>query len=153
MGVWYFAYGRNISFFRLCERIGGYPALSCRGILPGYRLKFNKTPGPRPGTGYSNITPAAKEYVEGVVYLLAKRNMSCLDRYEGVPEHYVRQNIIVWNIDRHRWVKAVAYIAARTDDSLEPPREYLEEILEAARTIGLNPEWIARLEEFRRKAL
>jgi len=149
VGVWYFAYGRNVNPSRLCERIGGYPLLTCRGILPGYKLVFNKKPGPEPGLGYSNIVPMADEYVEGILYLLTERMLSSLDEYEGIPKHYVRSRVTVWNIDHRRWVNAVTYVAVETDDSLKPPKEYLEEIVEAAKTMGLSYDWISKLEKLK----
>ena len=149
VGVWYFAYGRNVNLSRLCERIRGYPLLTCRGILPGYKLVFNKKPGPEPGLGYSNIVPMADEYVEGILYLLTERMLSSLDEYEGIPKHYVRSRVTVWNIDHRRWVNAVTYVAVETDDSLKPPKEYLEEIVEAAKTMGLSYDWISKLEKLK----
>ena len=74
----------------LCERIRRTPPLICRAILPGYELRFNKTPGPKKGTGYANVVPAAAKWVEGVLYLLSEEDLARLDRYEGVPEHYKR---------------------------------------------------------------
>jgi cation transport regulator ChaC len=149
VGVWYFAYGRNVNVSRFCERIRGYPLLTCRGILPGYRLVFNKKPGPEPGLGYSNIVPTAGEYVEGILYLITERMLSSLDRCEVVPEHYVRSRVTVWDVDHRRWVDAVAYVAVETDDSLKPPKGYLEEIVEAAKTMGLSCEWVSKLEKLK----
>ena len=99
MLAWYFAYGRNINVSRLCERISTtgtpkYPLLIRKGILPGYRLVFNKDPG-----GFANIEPAPEEYVEGILYLLTQENIAQLDRHEGVPTHYVRKIVHVWNIE------------------------------------------------------
>ena len=97
--TWYFAYGRNMNVFRLRERISENPFLTCRGILPGYRMVFNKSPGPENGLGYANVMPEAGGYVEGVLYLLSERSLSCLDRCE---KGYVRRLMTVWNIDHQR---------------------------------------------------
>jgi len=95
---------------------------------------------------YSNIVPMAEEYVEGVLYLLTEQALSSLDKYEGFPEHYDRKHVMVWNIDQCRWVNAEAYVAVKTDNTLKPSRDYLEEIVEAAKTMGLSQDWISKLE-------
>jgi len=149
---WYFAYGRNVSIERLRDRIERAPPLICRGILPGYRLAFNKAPGPKESAGYANIVPTAAEWVEGVLYLVSEEDLSRLDEYEGVPRHYRRSAVTVWNVDQARWVNAIAYVAVATDDSLRPPRDYLEEIVASAREVGLSPEWLSRLEALLKEA-
>ncbi|MHA1833758.1 MAG: gamma-glutamylcyclotransferase family protein [Candidatus Baldrarchaeia archaeon] len=149
MLVWYFAYGRNVNIYRLCERIRENPFFICRGILPGYRLTFNKFPGPASGYGYANIIPSAEEYVEGALYLLTDTALRNLDRYEGVSEHYVRKMVNVWNIDMQIWVEAETYVATKTDDSLKPYKDYLEEIIEGVKTIGLSSNWIIKLNGFK----
>jgi len=88
----------------------------------------------------------AGEYVEGILYLLTKQALSSLDMCEGVPKHYVRKSVAVWNIDHRRWVDAVAYVAVKTDDTLKPPKDYLKGVVEAAKTMGLSRDWISRLE-------
>lgn len=150
---WYFAYGRNVNIATLCKRINGYPLIISRALLPGYELRFNKYPGPKPGTGYSNIVPRAESFVEGVLYLLRDEDFSRLGRFEGVPSHYVEERVTVWDVDRRAWVEATTYVAVNTDDALKPPREYLEEIIKAAKTMGLSEKWIEILEGFRSQAV
>jgi len=150
---WYFAYGRNVNIERLIERIRRTPSLTCRAILPGYELRFNKTPGPKGNVGYANIVPAAKKWVEGLLYMLTEQDLTRLDEYEGVPKHYRRSEVMVWNIEQGRWVNAITYIAVKTDDSLKPPREYLMEIISAAEITGLSPEWISSLKELLKQAI
>jgi len=71
--------------------------------------------------------------------------LSSLDRNEGVSEHYIRKSVTVWNVEQCRWVVAEVYTATRADNSLEPPKNYLEEIIVAAKAVGLNTEWISKL--------
>jgi len=150
---WYFAYGRNVSIEKLIERIGRTPSLTCRAILPGYELRFNKVPGPKENAGYANIIPAAEKWVEGLLYMLTEQDLARLDKHEGVPRHYRRGEVMVWNIEQGRWVNAITYIAVETDDSLKPPREYLMEIIGAAEIAGLSPEWISSLKELLKQAV
>ena len=151
--LWYFAYGRNVNPVILVNRINASPLALHRGLLPGYRLEFTKTPASPQGIGYATIKPATKEWVEGVLYLLTGNQLRILDRHEGVPEHYTRGSINVWDIDVGCWVKAVTYIATRTNPKLKPSRSYIECILEGARLVHLSREWILRLEEFLREAI
>ena len=124
-------------------------AFSVQGILLGFKLMFNKVPGPDAGTGYSNIVPAPEEYVEGLLYLITEEALSRLDDFEGVSGgHYTRGKVNVWNIEQQGWVTAETYMAVRTDDALKPPRTYLEEIIKASKLVGLSWEWVSRLEKF-----
>ena len=145
--LWYFAYGRNVHIDEFTGRIKGNPLMVCRGILPGYKLAFSKTSGPKPDTGYATIEPCAKEWVEGVLYLITEEQLSELDKYEGYPNEYTRLKVKVWNIDLKMWVNAETYVAVEANPNLKPPKEYVEIILEGARIIGLSSEWIRRLEE------
>ena len=147
MVLWYFAYGRNINIDELIRRIERYPLIICRGILPGYDLRFNKDPGPKSGTGYANMVPAEGRWVEGLLYLLNEEDMDKLDKFEGVPQHYKRHKVNVWNIEKMRWVIAETYVAVRTRE-LKPPKEYLIEIIKAAEEALLSPEWIEYLNKF-----
>lgn len=104
-------------------------------------------------TGFSNIVPASERYIEGVSYLLFDEHLSRLDRYEGVPEHYRRRDVMVWNIEQNRWINAIAYIVTRTDDPLKPPRGYFKEIIDSADKMGLSPVWIGRLEGLLKEAV
>ncbi|RLE90650.1 MAG: gamma-glutamylcyclotransferase [Thermoprotei archaeon] len=151
--LWYFAYGKNVHLSEFAKRIEGAPLMVCRGLLPGYRLVFSKTPGPKPGAGYANIELCGGEWVEGVLYLITKEQLKKIDRYEGYPDHYTRSNVKVWNIDLKMWVNAVAYFAVNTDSRLKPSRDYVKVILEGAKLVGLSSEWIERLKRLLDEAI
>jgi len=151
--TWYFAYGRNVSIDVFVKRVGVHPVFVHRGILPGYELRFNKSPGPKRGAGYANVVPAAGRWVEGVLYRVVESDLERLDSYEGVPHHYRRSRVKVWNVDQRRWVDAVMYVAVKTDDLLRPPREYLEGIIDSAKSVGLSPEWVSKLERLLERAV
>jgi len=102
-------YGSNLSSARLHARVGATPPVRT-GVLPGYRLVFNK----RPSLGeaaYANLafTEAAPEAPTGdgvlvgdpapvpaapfTVVLLTPNQLDVLDDYEGVPDHYLRTTL------------------------------------------------------------
>jgi len=152
--LWYFAYGRNVNLHKLRKRIKGDPIKVCRGKLSGYKLVFGKVPGPKPGTGYATIIPRTEEFVEGALYLLRKQDLARLDVYEGVGRGAYRRCVIkVFNVDLKVQVDASTYVAIKVNERLKPPREYLAEIIEGARKIGLTQNWIARLERLMNEAL
>jgi gamma-glutamylcyclotransferase (GGCT)/AIG2-like uncharacterized protein YtfP len=88
--VEYLAFGSNLSMERLRRRVGGWNR-SRRGSLPGFRLTYNKRARGVGLHAYANIIAA----VQGldcpcVAYEMDRRLLLKLDRYEGVPRHYLR---------------------------------------------------------------
>ena len=126
--VWYFAYGSNMSPARMEARVGGWHA-RMPGRLPGFRLAFNKRASGEEGAAHANIVPDAGGVVEGVLYRLDEAALEVLDRYEGHPEHYGREEMEVRCGDGT--VRAWAYVAtpAWTEEGLRPTREYLDHLL------------------------
>jgi len=153
MFIWYFAYGRNVNVNFLVGR-AGKPIAMFRGILPGYKLEFSKVPGPRSGVGYATVVPAAREWVEGALYLMTEEQLAKLDEFEGVPTgHYRHEDVKIWCVEQVRWINAVTYVAVKTNSSLKPDAEYLSHIIEGAKTIGLTRDWLGKLEDMLKEAV
>jgi len=123
--MWYFAYGSNMNLERLISRIG-YAPERARGILKGYRLLFNKVVTDRPGEGYANIMFYGTSVVEGIVYRIEAGGLAKLDKCEGVPAHYYREQLSI-EIDSDGLVDAEVYIARdeMIRDGLLPSAKYL----------------------------
>ncbi|MFA5745446.1 MAG: gamma-glutamylcyclotransferase family protein [archaeon] len=128
--VYYFAYGSNMSERQMDERIGiaNYKFFSC-GKLLGYELRFNKTPRniENPKKGYANIEPKENSVVEGIIFEIDSIAISKLDKYECVPEHYVRKQLIVNALDKE--ILCEVYFAVKTRDGLKPEKVYLDRLL------------------------
>lgn len=122
----YFAYGSNMNDQRMIER--GVNFLSKeKGILKGYRFLINKKSQKNPNVGFANIIKDETSEVEGILYEVKTEDILKLDRYEGYPKHYRRENHIINNQE------AIVYIANdiwTSVNELETTEEYKNHILE-----------------------
>ncbi|KAK6512774.1 hypothetical protein TWF506_008941 [Arthrobotrys conoides] len=83
----YFAYGSNLSFDQMAKRC----PQSCyigRARLHGYQFQINER-------GYANVVKAKRQrsglFVEGLCYRLQREDEGRLDRAEGVPIAYIKE--------------------------------------------------------------
>ncbi len=122
--VIYFAYGSNMNPHRMKKREVFFTHRG-RGILKGYTLKFNKTSSKNTSEGYANIVPEADAIVEGVIYTINDVGLLNLDKYEGYPEHYLREILPVKN-DSGNLRKCETFIAQpdKIKNGLKPSKEY-----------------------------
>jgi cation transport regulator ChaC len=120
-----------------------------RSIPPGpparvtdRRLGFNVRD--EDGSRVANLVAEPGSSVYGVVYRLPWSVMPALDRYEGVPDVYVRDTLWVEPPGRPARQAALAYVAApdRELDEGSPAPEYLARILSAAEARGLPADYI-----------
>ena len=82
----YVAYGSNLSLERMRSRCPDAEAFGT-AVIPGYRLLFKKS-----RTGYyATIEQDANCYVPAAVYRISERDEELLDRYEGCPHYYYKQ--------------------------------------------------------------
>lgn len=128
MGDVYFAYGSNMDFKRLEER-GIFFEFIGLGILENYELQFNKIAKNKTGIGYANVVNNEGSKVEGLLFSID--NIHILDRYEGFPEHYLKENLSIYNLNKR--VEAIVYVAAsdKIDLHLMPEKAYLNHLLAA----------------------
>ncbi len=127
--TFYFAYGSNMNPERMKARkvrvLSAEPAK-----LYDYLLAFNKTSRLFPGSGVANIVSKEKGLVEGILYLLkGEKDLLTLDACEGVPEHYIRIDVLVNAANGTQ--KAISYQALphKIDNQALPCREYLNHLL------------------------
>ncbi|MBR2427228.1 MAG: gamma-glutamylcyclotransferase [Lentisphaeria bacterium] len=95
----YFAYGSNLNIEQMKQRcpdsIGISPA-----VLNGWKL-IERT--------YADIEEAPGECVNGALYEISDQDLANLDHYEGYPECYTRQEVMVTD-NSGRYQKAWVYI-------------------------------------------
>ncbi|MGO9120485.1 MAG: gamma-glutamylcyclotransferase [Desulfomonilaceae bacterium] len=85
---WIVAYGSNIGAARLSARVG--EPLGCeKGLLEGFQLVFNKKASGKADV-YANIKYVGKGSCPAVAWKLSTAQIKTLDRFEGVPSHYLR---------------------------------------------------------------
>ena len=129
----YFAYGSNISSFRMLnERKVNFISRKF-AILENYKLIFNKVSKKNCYLGFANIIECEESFVEGALYELNDFDISIIDRFEGStsnPSHYFRKNVNV--ICDGKIINAIVYVANPTmiREDIKPDKKYLNYILE-----------------------
>lgn len=130
----YFAYGSNMDMNRLSER-GISPITRHKGILKGWKLKFNKKASAGDWS-FANIEKSEEDSVEGLVFSIKESDLKLLDKFEGAPRHYRREILIV---ETHtETVKCVAYIAQPEHivEGLLPTKDYMEFLLNGSKMLS-----------------
>ena len=83
---YYLAYGSNLNREQMAGRCPGAEAVG-RAVIEGYRLAFRRT--------YLTIEPAEGCSVPAGVYRISEENERALDRYEGYPRLYFKEEMTV----------------------------------------------------------
>ncbi len=138
---WYFAYGSNMNRAQMLSRAGQILEEEV-ARLENYELVFNKKA--RGGSATANIRPAPGKTVHGVLYKIPESAYRNLDRFEGVPEHYRRIEVLATN-GAGKKIAAQAYIATKVEKGLRPAPHYLQVILDGAKEHNLPEEYIGQI--------
>jgi len=134
----YFAYGSNLSAWRLRERVGAARALA-PVRLARHRLVFNKRGDD--GSAKANLVADAAAEAWGVLYALPAGAWPTLDRHEG---GYARVAVEVEEAGGRRW-RAQTYISELLCEDRPPWAWYRRLVAEGAREHGLPPGHVAAL--------
>lgn len=94
----YFAYGSNLNIKQMKQRCPDSVGIA-RAVLEGWKL-VERT--------YADIEEAENECVNGAIYEISEDDLAGLDYYEGYPEYYTRQEVMVKD-DAGRYHKAWVY--------------------------------------------
>lgn len=99
----YFAYGSNINLEQMEHRC---PDAQLIGpvTLENYELQFR-------GHGFATVAPKESGVVHGLMWKLPPTSEQTLDRYEGYPRHYTKEQVSVRTTDGAA-VSVMAYIMA-----------------------------------------
>ena len=127
----YVAYGSNLNIPQMgmrCPLARVYGV----GILKDYRLVF-KALG---SCAYATIEPFFGEYVPVVVWEIGEVDEIRLDRYEGFPTHYYKEQVSVYIGDER--VEGMVYIMNRKARYQQPNGYYFDVILEGYRSFRLE---------------
>jgi gamma-glutamylcyclotransferase (GGCT)/AIG2-like uncharacterized protein YtfP len=123
MSILYFAYGSNMSFNRISERIDRVETVN-KGFLLDYKLLCNKKS--IDGTGKANIVYSSGDIVWGVVYKIYEDDMDVLDQIEI---DYERKSFEI--VTEEGKIEANVYISYKITHAL-PKIYYKEFILQGA---------------------
>jgi sulfite reductase (NADPH) flavoprotein alpha-component len=143
---WYFGYGSNMALRSLLAK-GVIPHRSERGILRGWRLRFNVQHFFRHEGGVANIEPSndPSDEVWGVLHWCEDKHLVLLDTAEVYPHGYDR--IMVTVRADHGEQQAIAYVGTSSflNEASRPSRRYLSFLLEGAAAADIDPSYIEML--------
>lgn len=136
----YIAYGSNLNLDQMKYRCKTAKIYG-KGILKGYRLLFKGSPG----NAYLTIEPRAGGEVPVVVWDVKAEDEKALDRYEGYPSFYYKENIPV-ELEDGQVVEAFVYImTGKIKDRIHlnlPSKNYLAAVREGYESFGFNQKYI-----------
>jgi len=134
----YFAYGSNLHFARMRERVPSAAAVG-PALLRGMRLTLDKLG--KDGSGKANLTEDGAAGVWGVIYTIEPSHWGVLDTFE--PD-YRRIRVSVEHAGEALVVET--YVSNLRADELAPLAWYKRLIVEGARAHGLPDAYVAQLE-------
>jgi hypothetical protein len=101
--------------------------------------------------GYASVTPAAGHAVHGLTWRITPQDRVALDVWESLDTGLYRaETLPVHHAGEHS--HALVYIARECPVG-RPRAGYMELVIEAARALGLPPDYIASLEQWRPKGV
>lgn len=135
------AYGSNLNLDQMAYRCPTAKVYG-HGVLHGYRLLFKGVPG----NAYATIEPSEKGAVPVVVWELEPQDEKALDRYEGYPSFYEKEDVAV-ELDTGDTITAMVYIMTnKIDDRIHlnlPSQSYLRTVQEGYEMAGFDLSIIA----------
>ena len=130
---YYMAYGSNLSVKQMAHRC---PDAKIAGMaaLQDWKLAFRT---------HATIEPCAGRVVPVLIWEISQRDEKNLDRYEGWPEYYRKEDLTVTMTDldgkNPQEVTAMVYLMEEGHDIRVPYRGYLDTLEEGYRRFGFNP--------------
>jgi gamma-glutamylcyclotransferase (GGCT)/AIG2-like uncharacterized protein YtfP len=135
----YFAYGSNMDTAAMARRC---PASRPLGVARLARHRFAILQA-----GYATVVRDSRSTVHGVVYELALADVPALDRYEATARGLYRKVVQPVLRKQSGPVLALVYVGAGPIGG-RPRPGYVEDVIAAARTVGLPESYIAFLASF-----
>ena len=133
----YTAYGSNLNIRQMKHRCPG-ARLYGTGVIKNFELQFKG----KPHSAFATIAPKDGASVPVAVWEISKRNEQALDRYEGYPSHYFKQDVSV-QVDGKE-ITAMAYVMNLKMNFGLPSPYYYEIVLEGYEDCRLNPAALAQ---------
>ena len=131
----YAAYGSNLNRRQMAFRCSE-ARLVGTGMIPGYELQFKG----RKNGAFATIAPKEGAMVPVAVWELMPSDELSLDRYEGFPSHYFKQDVPV-QIDGQE-ISVMAYVMDLQKDFGRPSPWYYKTVLEGYRDCGLDVSYL-----------
>lgn len=128
----YIAYGSNLNIMQMRKRCPD-ARLSNIGILKNWILVFR---GSKTGA-YATIKRKSGSVVPVAIWEISDRDEMNLDRYEGFPVFYHKQNVYV-TLDNGCRIKGMAYIMRTDAHPGRPSKQYITTIEQGYIDTGLD---------------
>ena len=136
----YIAYGSNLNLKQMefrCRTAKVYG----KGVLKGYRILFKGSKN----NAYLTIEAKIGQEVPVVIWEIKADDEKELDRYEGYPSFYYKENIPV-ELETGEMVEAMVYIMTnKIKDRIElnlPSKSYLEAVKEGYESFGFDLKYL-----------
>jgi hypothetical protein len=144
----YFGYGSNMNPVSLRAK-GVQPRASERATLRGWTLCFDVEHWFRHEGGVGNIRPSTdpEAAVQGVVHICEDADLAKLDAVEAYGVGYDRVEVPVHTDTGPRMATAYVGLEPHTREGCLPTQRYLNILISGAQSAGLDPTYIARLDQ------
>lgn len=148
--MFHFGYGSNLSSAFVKEKLIPNAKFVMKGYLPNFEIQFPFWSEEVQG-GYSGIMEAPGELVQGAIYEVTEQELIDLDDLDVYKDLYRRETFLVLGEDG-KFHSADLYRVIDPKGPFPPSRAYVEIMLTGARELGLDPDYIAKIEGFHRLA-
>ena len=143
----HFGYGSNLSIKAVHEDLNPNAKYVMKGFLPNFEVSWPMW-SEEEQSGYSGIMEAPGELVHGALYEMTEQELIAMDNLEDCYKgDYKRETFLVLGEDG-QWHEAELYRVIDPQGPFRPARSYVEIMLEGARELELEPEYIKKIEEF-----
>ena len=140
----YFAYGSNMSYLRLKERVPSAIRLEM-AVLNNHQLRFHMSGIDGSGKCDSYQTNNIEDRVIGALYEINESEKSILDQAESLGTGYNEKLVLVQSSSGQLF-EAFTYYAIKLDISLKPFSWYLNHVITGAKETKLPAEYLAYIE-------
>ena len=128
----YVAYGSNLSVEQMAFRCPDAEIVG-KGKLKEWRLEFGR---------HATIVPAEGSEVPVLVWSVTDEDEKKLDRYEGFPVYYYKDNVSVEMSDTGQIVEAMVYIMTEKQKNGRPTQGYVDTIWSGYDRFGFDHKYI-----------
>jgi gamma-glutamylcyclotransferase len=148
--MFHFGYGSNLSIEFVQKHLIPDARFVMKGYLPNFEVRFPFWSEERQG-GYSGIMEAPGELVQGALYEVTEEELRALDELDVYKGLYYRKTFLVLGEDGE-FHPADLYRVIDPHGPFPPSRSYVEIMLAGARDLGLDREYIEKIEGFHRQS-
>ena len=148
--MFHFGYGSNLSIKCVHEELIPGAKFAMKGYLPNFEVSWPFW-AEKEKEAYSGIMEAPGELVHAALYEVTAEELITMDNLECYKGFYKRETFLVLGEDA-KWIKADLYRVIDPKGPFTPARSYVDIMLEGARDLKLDPEYIKKIEAFHKQS-